>query len=189
VSAVAAVFLLGGATSVRAVPILAEVVSCTGGLLGTCTIEPISGPVDVDPLGFTLEVAWDPYLLFTPEPGGGSPQGRMNLFFTYTGSHDGTSNLGNITLLDINGDPIANPDVEFDDLNAVAGVVTAHYEIFGTSALLRGFTLALSDGSGVDSMQFTGASTYPTSLVPVPEPSVLLLFGAGLALAVRRRHR
>jgi hypothetical protein len=189
VAGLALALLLGSANVAGAVPVLAEVIGCTGGLLGTCTVEPIGGPVDVDPLGFTLEVMWGPdYLLFTPEPGGGSQQGLMKLFFTYTGNHDGTEHLGNITFLDAGGNPILDPSVGFDDLNPVAGVVTANYEIFGGSAFIHGFTLSLGDGSGVDSMKWTGATIQPTSLVQVPEPSVLLLLGSGLALAIRRRY-
>lgn len=188
VSALASAIFLSCATTAVAVPVLAEVVGCTGGLLGTCTVEPIGGPVDVDPLGFTLEVTWGPdHLLFTPDPGGGTQSGLMRLFFDFTGTHDGTEHLGDITFLDAVGNPIVDPNVGFDDLNPVAGVVTANYEIFGASAFLHGFTLSLGDGSGVDSMRWTRATIYPTSLVQVPEPSVLLLLGAGLGLAVRRR--
>lgn len=179
-------FLFGSANSAGAVPVFADVVSCSGGLLGTCTVEPVGGPVDVDPLGFTLEVDFSAVLLFTPDPGGGSQQGSMRLFFDFTGTHDGTEGLGNITFLDVLGNPILDPNVGFDDLNPVAGVVTVNYEIFGDSAFIGGFTLSLSDGSGVDSMQWTRATIFPTSLVPVPEPSVLWLLGAGLALALRR---
>ena len=186
----ASALFLSSATMAVAVPILAEVVSCTGGLLGTCTVEPIGGPVDVDPLGFTLEVMWGPdFLLFTPDPGGGSQQGLMHLFFNFTGTHEGTEHLGDITFLDAGGNPILDPNVGFDDLNPVAGVVTANYEIFGSSAFIHGFSLSLSEGSGVDSMQWTGATIWPTSLVEAPEPSALWLLGAGLGLVFRRRRR
>ena len=186
----ASAFVLSSASIANAVPVVAEVVGCTGGLLGTCTVAPVGGPVDVDPLGFTLEVTWGPeFLLFTPEPGGGTQQGTMNLTFTFTGVHDGTEHLGNITFLDAGGNPILDPAVGFDDLNPVAGVVTANYEIFGGGAFIHGFTLSLSDGSGVDTMQWTGASIRPTSLVEVPEPSLLLLLGAGIGVAVQRRVR
>ena len=188
VAVLASALVLSGTTMATAVPVLAEVTGCTGGLLGTCTVEPIGGPVDVDPLGFTLEVTWGPdFLLFTPDPGGGTQQGLMRLFFDYTGNHDGTEHLGDITFLDAGGNPILDPNVGFDDLNPVAGVVTANYEIFGNSAFLHGFTLSLGDGSGVDTMRWTRATIFPTSLVQVPEPSVLLLLGAGLGLAVRKR--
>jgi hypothetical protein len=179
---------LSTATMAGAVPVLAEVVGCSGGLLGTCTVEPIGGPVDVDPLGFTLEVMWGPdFLLFTPEPGGGTQQGRMTLSFNFTGTHEGTEHLGDITFLDAGGNPIVDPNVGFDDLNPVAGEVRANYEIFGAAAFIHGFTLSLSEGSGVDTMQWTGATIYPTSLVQVPEPSILLLIGTGVGLAIRRR--
>ena len=190
VSALASALLLSGMTLATAAPLPAEVVGCTGGLLGTCTVEPIGGPVDVDPLGFTLEVMWGPdFLLFTPDPGGGTQQGLMKLFFDFTGTHEGTEHLGDITFLDADGNPILDPNVGFDDLNPLAGVVTANYEIFGVSAFIHGFTLSLGDGSGVDTMQWTGATIYPTSLVQVPEPSIVLLLGAGVGLAVRRRYR
>jgi PEP-CTERM motif-containing protein len=186
--ALASAILLSSATMAVAVPILAEVVGCTGGLLGTCTVEPIGGPVDVDPLGFTLEVTWGPdYILFTPDPGGGTQQGLMHLFFDFTGTHQGTEHLGDITFLDAGGNPILDPNVGFDDLNPAAGVVTANYEIFGSSAFIHGFSLSLSDGSGVDSMQWTSATIHPASLVQVPEPSLLWLLGAGFGLAIRRR--
>jgi hypothetical protein len=189
-SVLASAILLSSATMASAVPLPAEVVGCTGGLLGTCTVEPIGGPVDVDPLGFTLEVMWGPdSLLFTPDPGGGTQAGLMKLFFTYTGTHDGTEHLGDITFLDVDGNPILDPNVGFDDLNPVAGVVTANYEIFGGSAFIYGFALSLGDGSGVDTMQWTGATIYPTSLVQVPEPTTVLLLSVGIGLAVRRRFR
>lgn len=187
-AAFAVALFLGSAHIAVADPVLAEVVSCTGGLLGTCTVEPVGGPVDVDPLGFTLEVTWGPdVLLFTPDPGGGTQVGLMRLYFDFTGTHEGTEHLGNIAFLDDDGNPIADPNVGFDDLNPVAGVVTANYEIFGGSALIHGFTLGLSDGSGVDTMAWTRATIFPTSLVEVPEPSILLLLGAGVAVALRRR--
>ena len=189
-AALASAILLSSATTAVAVPVLAEVVGCTGGPLGTCTVEPIGGPVDVDPLGFTLEVTWGPeHILFTPDPGGGTQSGLMKLFFNFTGTHEGTEHLGDITFLDAGGNPILDPNVGFDDLNPVAGVVTANYEIFGASTFIHGFTLSLSEGSGVDSMQWTGGTIFPASLVQVPEPSILLLLGAGFGLAVRRRSR
>ena len=67
-TALASAILLSSATTAVAVPVLAEVVGCTGGLLGTCTVEPIGGPVDVDPLGFTLEVTWGPEHSLHPGP-------------------------------------------------------------------------------------------------------------------------
>jgi len=181
--------LLSGATSAVAVPVLAEVVACSGGLLGTSTVEPIGGPVDVNPLGFTLEVTWGPdYILFTEDPGGGTQSGLMKLFFNFTGTHEGTEHLGDITFLDAGGNPILNPNVGFDDLNPIAGVVTANYEIFGPSSFIHGFTLSLSEGSGVDTMQWTRATIFPASIVQVPEPSALWLFAAGLGLALRKRR-
>ena len=188
VSVLTSAILLSSATIAAAVPVLAQVVSCTGGLYGTCTVEPIGGPVDVDPLGFTLEVTWGPdYLLFTPDPNGGGVIGLMHLYFDYTGTHEGTEHLGDISFLDEGGNPIIDPNVGFDDLNPVAGEVRANYEIFGSSAFLHGFTLSLSEGSGVDTMQWTSATIWPASLVQVPEPSMLCLLGAALGLAIRRR--
>jgi hypothetical protein len=187
-TAFAAALLLSSANLAVADPVLADVVDCSGDLLGTCTIEPVGGPVDVDPLGFTLEVTFSPVLLFTPDPDGGTQDGFMRLFFNFTGTHAGTEHLGDITFLDGLGNPILDPNVGFDDLNPVAGVVTVNYEIFGNSALISGFLLSLSDGSGVDTMQWTRATIFPTSLVEVPEPSVLWLLGAGLGLAFRRRR-
>ena len=94
VPVLASAILLSSATMAVAVPVLADVVSCTGGLLGTCTVEPTGGPVDVDPLGFTLEVTWGPdFILFTEDPFGGTQSGHMQLFFTFTGTHDGTEHL------------------------------------------------------------------------------------------------
>jgi hypothetical protein len=183
--AVALVFY-SNATAVAA-PIPSEVIACVA---DSCTIEPIGGPVAVDPLGFTLDVEWGPnFLLLNEDPGG---HGFMNLFFTFTGVHDGTENLGQITLLDAAGNPIPGLNVSIDDLNAdaVAGTVRWNYEIFGPSAFLHGFSMALGDGSGVDTMAWTGARIFPAELVEVqvPEPSVLWLLGAGLGLAVRRRR-
>jgi len=67
-------------------------------------------------------------------------------------------------------------------------VVTANYEIFGPSSFIHGFTLSLSEGSGVDTMQWTRATIFPASIVQVPEPSALWLFAAGLGLALRKRR-
>ena len=178
-----AVFFCGSALAIGA-PINAEVISCVA---DTCTIEPVDGPVNVDPLGFTMDVVWGPnYLLLNEDPGG---HGFMRLFFNFTGVHEGTEHLGNIVLRDAAGLPIPGLDVEFDDLNPVAGVVTANYEIFGPSSFLHGFSLSLSEGSGVDTMEWTGATIFPAELVRVrvPEPSVLCLFAAGLGIVMRRR--
>ena len=187
VLALAVALLFASHTLALAVPIPAEVIGC---IADSCTIEPIGGPVDVDPLGFTLDVEWGPnYLLLNEDPGG---HGLMNLFFTFTGAHDGTEALGQITLLDSAHNPIPLLNVSIDDLNAdaVAGTVRWNYEIFGPSAFLHGFSMALGDGSGVDTMQWTGARIFPAELVEVrvPEPSLLYLLGAGLGLALRRRR-
>ena len=185
----AAALVLSGGSLASAAPIIATVVGCTGGAFGTCTVEPVGGPVDVDPLGFTLDVGWGPdYIHFNEDPGGGTQSGLMRLFFDFTGTHDGTEDLGDITLLDAFGNPIPGLSVGFDDLNPVAGVVRANYEIFGPSAFVHGFLLSPSEGSGVDTMRWTRAEIWPAELVQVPEPSVLCLLGAGLGLAIRRRR-
>ena len=186
----AAALVVCSSSASIAAPILAEVVGCTGGALGTCTVEPVGGPVDVDPLGFTLEVIWGPdYIFFTEDPGGGTQDGLMNLFFDFTGTHEGTEHLGiDIAFLDAAGNPIPGLVAGFDDLNAVGGVVTAHYYIFGPSTAIHGFFLELSEGSGVTTMAWTRATIWPAALVEVPEPSILYLLGAGLGVAIRRRR-
>ena len=71
--AVASTLVFCSASTTLAAPIVSEVVSCSGGALGTCTIEPTGGPVAVDPTGFTLEVMWGPdYIFVTEDPGGGT---------------------------------------------------------------------------------------------------------------------
>ena len=86
----------------------------------------------------------------------------MRLFFTYTGTHEGTEHLAiDLTFLDADGNPLVDPHGGFDDLNPVAGVVTANYDLFGPSGFIHGFSIGLSDGSGVDSMQWTGATITP----------------------------
>ena len=187
VLALAAALVFASHSLAMAVPISAEVIGCVA---DGCTIEPIGGPVEVDPLGFTLDVEWGPnYLLLNEDPGG---HGLMNLFFTFTGTHDGTENLGVITLLDSAHNPIPGLNVSLDDLNADAVALTVrwNYEIFGSSEFLHGFSMALGDGSGVDTMHWTGARIFPAELVEarVPEPSLLYLLGAGLGLALRRRR-
>jgi hypothetical protein len=187
VLALAVALLFASNTLAMAIPIPSQVIGCVA---DSCTIEPIGGPVAVDPLGFTLDVAWGPiFLLLNEDPGG---HGLMNLFFTFTGVHDGTEALGQITLLDSAHNPIPGLNVSIDDLNAdaVAGTVRWNYEIFGPSAFLHGFSMALGDGSGVDTMAWTGARIFPAEIVEarVPEPSLLYLLGAGLGLALRRRR-
>ena len=188
----AAAFVFCSGAMTFAAPIAADVVSCTGGALGTCTVEPIGGPVDVDPTGFTMEVIWGPdYLFFTEDPFGGTQSGLLRLFFNYTGLHDGTEGFAiDLAFLDADGNPIPGPGPTggFDDLNPVAGVVTVNYDLFGGSAPIYGFSIGASDGSGVTTMAWTGATIFPTELVPVPEPSILFLLGAGVGLTIRR-HR
>jgi hypothetical protein len=186
--ALAAALLFVSASTTLAVPIVSEVTSCSGGTLGTCTVEPTGGPVAVDPTGFTMEVLWGPdYIFFTEDPGGGTQSGLMRLFFDFTGTHDGTEHLGiNIAFLDAEGNPIPGLTAGFDDLNAVGGVVTANYDIFGPSAAVHGFSLEASEGSGVTTMAWTRATIFPSALVEVPEPSLLYLLGAGVCVAIRR---
>jgi hypothetical protein len=189
VLASAAAFLLCTGYTAVAAPIFAEVVACGGGAFSTCAVEPVGGPVDVDPLGFTLDVRWGPdYIRFIDTSGGGTQSGHMRLYFDFTGTHEGTEHLGDITLLNAAGNPIPGLNVGFDDLNPVAGVVTANYELFGNSAFVHGFLLSLSEGSGVDTMRWTRAEISVAQLVQVPEPSILCLLGAGVGLAIRRRR-
>jgi hypothetical protein len=166
-----------------AAPILAEVTSCTD---LTCIVEPLTGPVDVDPTSFTLDVELREILRYIDL----DDRGLMRLTFEYTGEHDGTELFGNITFLDPIGNPIPALTLigQFDDSNPVAGILTVSFDTVGSEALLSGFQLALSDGSGVDTLQWTRATIFPTELVPVPEPSVLLLWGAGVGIAMKRRR-
>src|SRR5687768_15845909 len=53
--------LVPGASTMTAAPILADVIGC-GGL--TCIVEPVDGPVDLDPTSFTLDVEWSQILQY-----------------------------------------------------------------------------------------------------------------------------
>jgi hypothetical protein len=160
--------------------------SVTGCVAMTCTIEPVAGPVDVDPTGFSLDVEWSEILHFFEDAGG---HGLMRLYFEYTGIHDGTEFFGHISFVDTAGNPLLTPDAEFDDSTAIAGLLTANYEIFGPESFLGGFSLDLSDGSGVDTLRWTSATIWPAQIETVPEPSALLLLGAGAGIAAWRRYR
>jgi hypothetical protein len=174
--------LLAGASTTTAAPIFADVIGC-GGL--TCIVEPVGGPVDLDPTSFTLEVEWSQTLQYLDL----DDRGLMRLIFEYTGEHQGTEHFSNITLRDPSGNPIPSLTVGFDDANPVAGILTATFDIFGPEALLGGFSLDPSDGSGVDTLRWTRATIFPTELVQVPEPSALLLLSAGLGMAAMRCRR
>lgn len=179
-AAVVGLLLFSGSTATAA--IIAEVIGCAG---QTCIVEPIGGPVDVDPTSFTLDVEWSQILRYVDL----DDRGLLRLTFEYTGEHEGTEHFGNITLLDPSGSPILALSVGFDDSDPMAGILTATFDIFGPAAFLGGFTLAPSDGSGVDTLRWTRATIFPTELVQVPEPSALFLLSAGLGIAVMRRHR
>jgi hypothetical protein len=103
-----------------------------------------------------------------------------------------------VTLLDHAGNPLAL-DENFDDLNPI-GVSSfpANYEIFvdnpgelGNSFFIRGFTLALSDGSGVTTLQFIRAEFSPAAIgvQTVPEPATLIMLGVGAGVGVLKRRR
>ena len=164
--------------------VISSVTSCVA---MTCTVEPIGGPVPVDPTGFTLDVEWSEILHLFEDPGG---HGLMRLTFEYTGTHDTTEFFQHISFLDAAGNPIFAPDAEFDDSVAIGGVLTAHYEIFGPESFLGGFSLEPSDGSAVDTLRWISATISPAQVETVPEPSLLILMGVGAGIAVvRRRYR
>lgn len=164
-----------------AAPIPSHVVGCIG---ETCIAAPDGGPVAVDPTGFTLEALWPDYIELLENPGGG--HWLMKVLFQYTGTHDGTESMGQIQLLDKLGAPIAALNVQFDDLNPLE---QANYEIFGPlnqPFKIYGFQLALSDGSGVDTLDWVAVSFSPAR---IPEPSMLLLAAAGLGVGLLRHRR
>jgi hypothetical protein len=185
--AIAAVWVVCAcALPAGAVPIDAHVVGCVG---DGCTAAPDGGPVAVDPTGFTLDVFWGPDVItLTEDPGGGN--WFMQVLFQFTGTHDGTENMGAVTLLDAVGAPIAALNVQFDDLNPLQ---RANYEIFGPLDQpfpVYGFQMALSDGSGVDTMDWVSVSFFPATADTVPEPSVMALVAIGaVALIVRQVRR
>jgi hypothetical protein len=182
VAAAVLALLLPGASTTTAAPIFADVIGC-GGL--TCIVEPVGGPVDLDPTSFTLDVEWSQMLHYLDL----DDRGVMRLIFEYTGEHEGTEHFSNITLLDHSGSAIPSLTVAFDDANPLAGILTATFDIIGPEALLGGFRLGPSDGSGVDTLRWTRATIFPTELAQVPEPSALLLLAAGLGMAAMRCRR
>jgi hypothetical protein len=189
--AVACVFLTSVAPAAAA-PIPAAITGCVG---STCTIEPTGGPVAVDPTGFTLDIDWAPDCLELVANSDGEWWMRLN--FEFTGEHDGTENFGTVTLYDKHGLPIPALNVQFDDTNVVGNVIPAVYQIFGpedTPFIIQGLSLTNSDGSGVDTMNWVSARFFDSAPAecpqcPVPEPSVMLLVGAGLAGTLIRRRR
>ncbi|HEV8397295.1 MAG TPA: hypothetical protein VGQ37_23590 [Vicinamibacterales bacterium] len=165
-----------------AAPIDAHVTGCVGDV---CTAAPDGGPVAVDPLGFTLDTFWGPdFIELTEDPGGG--HWNMQVLFQFTGTHTGLEHFGAISLLDAAGLPIGALNVQFDDLNPLQ---RANYEIFGPldqPFAVYGFQLGLSDGSGVDTMDWVSVSFFPASAT-VPEPSVIVLV-ALVAVAIVGRQ-
>jgi len=168
-----------------AAPIDAHVVGCVGDF---CTAEPDGGPVSVDPLGFTLDVFWGPeFIELEQDPAGG--HWNMQVLFQFTGTHSGLEHFGAISLLDAAGVPIGALNVQFDDLNPLQ---RANYEIFGPLDQpfpVYGFQLALSDGSGVDTMDWVSVGFFPATVRPVPEPSVIILAGVAVIALLARQIR
>ena len=170
----------------HATAIAGDVIGCVG---GACVAEPIGGPVDLDPTGFTIEMTWFPpeFITLTENPPAGSWQ--LDLEFAFTGTHSGLEHMGVVTLLDLAGNPIAALNVQFDDL---VPLNNANYEIFGPADQafpLSGLTLALSDMAGVDTLQFVRARFLPAQagVVDAPEPSMPLLAGLACGLLALRQ--
>ncbi len=185
-----------GAAILLATPAHAAIIPASVACVGLmCTATPDEGPVPVDPLGFTLDVDWQPQhveLLGITD----GDWWALVLQFDFTGTHDGTESWGVIDLLDPFGVPVPGLNPQFDDSNAVGNVLTVNYQIFHTGVenqnyFTYGMQLALSDGSGVDSMRWLSARFSPaaTGTTDMPEPLTLVLLGAGLAAAGRRLHR
>ena len=180
--AVVAASLIGTLPS-AAIPIDAHVVGCIGDF---CTAAPDGGPVAVDPLGFTLDAFWGPDVItLTDDPAGG--HWNMQVLFQFTGTHTGLEHMGVVTLLDAVGAPIGALNVQFDDLNPLQ---RANYEIFGPLDQpfpVYGFQMALSDGSGVDTMDWVSISFFPATATQVPEPTTMALIAlAAVAVLVRQ---
>ena len=185
----AAVGILLSTGAVAHAAVIPATVACA---LGACTVTPNAAPIAVDPNGFTLDLDWAPQDIVLS----GLEQNdwwALVLHFDFTGTHDGTDNFGVITLVDEFGVAVANLNEQFDDVHVAGNSFTANYQIFNDGAdfdefFVRGLQLAFSDGSGVDTLDFTKAVFSPAS-VRVPEPVSILLLGAGLAAVGRRRFR
>lgn len=182
--------MLAGSATAGAAPI-ASTASCIG---QTCYVEPIGGPLNVAPAGFSLDLAWPPQyveLLGVMQAG---DWWALILTFTFTGTHDGTESWGVITLLDCLGLQVPGINPQFDDSNAVGNTLSVNYQIFNAGAdfqsyIVQGLQLASGDGSGVATMQFVSARFSPAAVgtkhVPAP-PEVLLLCAGVVAAGVRR---
>jgi PEP-CTERM motif-containing protein len=184
----AAAFLLS-TSAVAHAAVIPATVTCA---LGACTVTPDAGPIAVDPTGFTLDVDWTPQDIVLSGLTN-HDWWALNLVFDFTGIWNGTEHFGPITLLDELGAVVPNLNPQFDDVNFP---ITANYQIFNNGAdfeefFVRGLHLAPSDGSGVDTLDFTAAVFRPASVREnqVPEPVSILLLGAGLAAVARRRFR
>jgi hypothetical protein len=172
-------------SAATAAPIESHVVGCAGDF---CTAAPDGGPVAVDPTGFTLDAFWGADIIeLAEDPGGG--HWNMQVLFQFTGTHGGLEHFGTISLLDAAGLPIGALNVQFDDLNPLQ---RANYEIFGPLDQpfpVYGFQLGLSDGSGVDTMDWVSVSFFPASATRVPEPAVIILVALGAVALVARQIR
>ena len=183
-----------------AVPIPAFISGCDA---TSCTVAPNGGPVSVDPTGFTLEVDFTPEHIELIEPFDDRGEWLLQLVFDLTGLPDGTEDFGDIDLIEMDGGPILDLNVQFDDQDNNATELVANYEIFGpdtfSSFFVHGFNLALSS---VDPLpgnlvtldfavaRFTVRQGAIDQGVWVSEPSTLALLGLGLlGVGYARRRR